>query len=81
MRPSADPLELKKATPEAQFWARWAELKSAGLCWPLAIFVMKDGVGLQLHLAKHKNDVFMFVESKTPPAFVEKLEERLRAKA
>ncbi|HEX4923919.1 MAG TPA: hypothetical protein VFV50_07530 [Bdellovibrionales bacterium] len=80
MRPSADPQELKTTTPETQFWARWDELKSAGLCWPLGTFALKDGVGLQLHLAKQKRDLFMFVETKTPQAFIEKFEERLRAK-
>jgi hypothetical protein len=84
MPPSADLQVIKKKfgltdgagrTTESEFWSQWESLLATGFCWPLAAFVLSDGVGLQIHFQPGCEEFALFVETKNGPEFMRKLKE------
>ena len=66
---------------ETAFWSSWGDLKAHGVCWPLAIFVLPDGVGLQLHFQPSREEFNVFVETKNGFEFMRKMKEDWHAEA
>lgn len=85
---SADLLAIKKKfaaqdgvgrTTEKEFWSSWESLVTSGFSWPLAVFVLPDGVGLQLHFQPSNEEFPVFVETKSGHEFMHRMKEEWHA--
>ncbi|MEQ1876646.1 MAG: hypothetical protein ABL958_08365 [Bdellovibrionia bacterium] len=79
---SADLPAIKKtlgadggSVKEAAFWSSWDDLKTQGVCWPLAVFILQDGVGLQLHFQPSREEFGVFIETSNGHEFMRKMKE------